>query len=507
MTTPAEGNNTQRRSNRILNWLYDFVQSYGLDFFSVVIAGTGLLLYEISSAITPEAIGRWTLLALLAISISNMGNRGTRIKEIQRMTKDSTTLVREHLDRAVLEENISRAIDEHLGKVDKCKTVGIVQIFEGFDSTQFRKRCQEAEKSVRILDAWTGQLDAIIGSLQEAASRGLDVQIILLKPNSPQAWYRIRDLFAFKDISPTEGGESIRRELARLDALHRENDPENKIRVRVYDAIPTASIYGFDDTNIVSTHWRRLSSMESTQLEVVVPARDLKPSLASAVHNHFMDLWDSAEELTHDILQAAESNAASSTPAVDALPRALVQGTEEFKDQPIRMREFVQRQARKLPELQKVMPAPDPLDLSGHQILWVDDHPINNALEVQTLKQLGIEIIQVQSTEEARKLLRKSHQMSRKAGRSKFDLIVSDLNRDEQDGTNPEAGRELFDHIQGDGDLSSHRHVPFIFYSDSVSNLDAGTKANVHGATDEANELINLVISAFRGRDLDQEAL
>ena len=46
MTTPAEGNNTQRRSKRILNWLYDFVESYGLDFFSVVIAGTGLLLYE-----------------------------------------------------------------------------------------------------------------------------------------------------------------------------------------------------------------------------------------------------------------------------------------------------------------------------------------------------------------------------------------------------------------------------------------------------------------------------
>ena len=218
MTMPGEENNPgtpKRRSKRIIDWLYDFVESYGLDFVSVLIAGTGLLLYEISY-ISAEAIGRWTLLALLGISISNMGNRGTRIREIQRMTKESMTLVREHLDKTVLEENVARAIDEHLGKVDKFKSLGIVQIFEGFDSTKFRKRCQEAQKSIRILDTWTGQLDSIIGSLQEAASRGLEIKILLLKPNSPQAWYRVRDLFAFKELSPSEGGESIRGQVLKV---------------------------------------------------------------------------------------------------------------------------------------------------------------------------------------------------------------------------------------------------------------------------------------------------
>ena len=247
--------------------------------------------------------------------------------------------------------------------------------------------------------------------------------------------------------------------------------------------------------------------MQSTQLEVAVPTRGLDSGLARAVHNHFIDLWESAEELTEELLRTAGSKDVSNTPAVDALPHAIVQGTEEYKDQPIQMREFVRKQVSKLPELQAVMPAPNPLDLGGRQILWVDDHPTNNALEVQTLKQLGADIIQVTSTDEANTLLRKSHQMLRTADRSKFDLIISDLNREERGDTNPNAGFELFDHIQRDSNLKSYRDVPFIFYSDSVGRVDELPDKRVYGTTGEANELIDLVISALQDLEQNREAL
>jgi CheY-like chemotaxis protein len=390
--------------------------------------------------------------------------------------------------------------------VDKCKTVGIKGIFEGFDAGKFWERARTAKRSIRILDTWTGQLE-ITRPLREAATRGVSIQILLLNPNSKQAWYRMRDLSTKPgDTPPQQARYIIRNELERLFELCQDSEVNGNIDVRVYDALPTACIYGFDDVNIVGTYWRGLSNIESTLLEVVVPSPDLHPPIAESVHNHFTDLWSNgSEELTAELLQA-DSQDASSTPAVEVLPQVIKQGTEKYRDEAARMSEFVRKQVRKLSELEAVMPAPDPPNLSGHYILWVDDIPINNAFESHMLQKLGIDITQATSTEEARGFLRESNVMPRIGEQNRFDLIITDLNREEQGGNNPNAGAELFDHIQQDEDLSLYRDVPFIFYSDSVARLDGDRKARAYGATDKPNELIERVTSAVQGIELDEES-
>lgn len=69
--------------------------------------------------------------------------------------------------------------------------------------------------------------------------------------------------------------------------------------------------------------------------------------------------------------------------------------------------------------------------LAGGRILWVDDSPANNRLEVQSLRAAGVEIDTATSNQEALSYL----------GRSHYDLVLSDVHRPPPQ--EPEAGLAL----------------------------------------------------------------
>ena len=68
-------------------------------------------------------------------------------------------------------------------------------------------------------------------------------------------------------------------------------------------------------------------------------------------------------------------------------------------------------------------------DFSGKHVLWVDDKPEGNQLEIIALTALGLQISEVTTTEQGISELR---------ARS-FDVVISDMKR----GTNDEAGFDL----------------------------------------------------------------
>jgi CheY-like chemotaxis protein len=75
----------------------------------------------------------------------------------------------------------------------------------------------------------------------------------------------------------------------------------------------------------------------------------------------------------------------------------------------------------------------------GWPILWVDDHPTNNASIIRALAdQFGIRVDIALATREALDLFR----------RQKYSLIISDLGREEEGENKPMAGLELIQAVR-----------------------------------------------------------
>jgi CheY-like chemotaxis protein len=82
-----------------------------------------------------------------------------------------------------------------------------------------------------------------------------------------------------------------------------------------------------------------------------------------------------------------------------------------------------------------------PSDNSVHRILWVDDNPKNNAFEIDGLNRLGVEVVQVRSTDEALLTVR--------AGA--FGLVITDMTREENGVRRHLAGLDLIRQIRAAG--------------------------------------------------------
>ena len=113
------------------------------------------------------------------------------------------------------------------------------------------------------------------------------------------------------------------------------------------------------------------------------------------------------------------------------------------------------------------------------RILWVDDYPVNNAFEVDTLQRKGVIIDQVKSTAEALKEV--------DSGRP-FDVVISDMGRD-ADG--PDAGLALLAALR-----ARSVTAPVIFYASApaVARTKAQAMADgAYGITSSATELMSLL--------------
>ncbi|WP_030410535.1 response regulator [Streptomyces sp. NRRL S-1448] len=90
------------------------------------------------------------------------------------------------------------------------------------------------------------------------------------------------------------------------------------------------------------------------------------------------------------------------------------------------------------------------------RVLWVDDHPSNNAFEAAQLQALGVDVVQVESTDKGIDAL--------SASAPPFDAVISNMARKEDGSLHPDAGTELAREIRARG-----YDVPvFIYASDQT---------------------------------------
>lgn len=138
----------------------------------------------------------------------------------------------------------------------------------------------------------------------------------------------------------------------------------------------------------------------------------------------------------------------------------------------------VRRQARRLIDVPE-----------SRRVLWVDDHPANNAGEQAALAKLQIDVVAVRSTDEALAQLA--------SGSDAFDLVISDWHRGDE---GPLAGLRLLAAMRERG----HAQPVVVYHGTfgSVKRAALAASARAAGAFGEAvlpGELMGLVLGALEG--------
>lgn len=115
--------------------------------------------------------------------------------------------------------------------------------------------------------------------------------------------------------------------------------------------------------------------------------------------------------------------------------------------------------------------------LTGSRLLWIDDNPTNNAVEIRLLNRLGIAIDLARDDAEAQQRL----------ALGVYDLVLSDMAR----GGVADAGRKFLPQI-----TKAMLAPPLIFYVGKNQDTPQGA----FGLTTRPDELLNLVFDALQRR-------
>jgi len=156
---------------------------------------------------------------------------------------------------------------------------------------------------------------------------------------------------------------------------------------------------------------------------------------------------------------------------------------ELIKDLQNQVAALQKSQGQPSPAFAAASPPPTPIATRppARSILWVDDHPRNNAVLIQNLMEAGITVTTAVSTREAAGLFRTKT----------FDKVVTDLSRTENEHINPTAGLELVKTLREMND-----DVPIYIYTsaDKAEKMfDAAQEAGANQITGSATILMALL--------------
>ncbi|WP_285100516.1 hypothetical protein [Promicromonospora sp. MEB111] len=109
-------------------------------------------------------------------------------------------------------------------------------------------------------------------------------------------------------------------------------------------------------------------------------------------------------------------------------------------------------------------------------ILWVDDHPENNAMVAESWRRDGAEVDTARSTAEAMRLL---------AGR-RYGMVISDMGRHESGVDVSDAGLRLLAQVR-----AADAHLPFVLYGNVEPVAEAARAAGATLVTGSTFELVD----------------
>ncbi len=152
-------------------------------------------------------------------------------------------------------------------------------------------------QQITILNTWIPGIDILADALLDALARGATVSILLVDPDSDVANLRSRALQGSTPCRFRDGpvGPGVRHCLDVLATISHVLDLERQpnLRVRLYDSIPSMSVYSVDERAFVSFFLHGELAVRSAQIEVL----GLDSIMGKLVAREIQTLWSTGQEL------------------------------------------------------------------------------------------------------------------------------------------------------------------------------------------------------------------
>lgn len=184
---------------------------------------------------------------------------------------------------------------------------GIVGVDPNLEYHRLRQYITEAREVV-ILDTWIPGIDILADALADAIEHGTSVSILLLHPQSQiaqlcgQRTTRVR--FRQDMIRP-----GIEHSLDVLTAVsHMDDSHHGGLRVRLYDALPSFSLYGIDDRAFISFSMHGHLAVASPQIQL----RGRDSLMGRCAFQELAALWETAYEIADISQWRSETSSLSS---------------------------------------------------------------------------------------------------------------------------------------------------------------------------------------------------
>lgn len=147
---------------------------------------------------------------------------------------------------------------------------GVVQVHPRFPEEAFTRFVDDATQQVAILQTWIPNLHRLQWALRQAlVERHVEVRILLLHPWSPVA--RLREEALRRDPALAEDVKAnVERCLSLLETLAADVAPADRarLRVRLYNSLPSIAVYRVDERYLVSSFMHGSLAVDSAQVEV-----------------------------------------------------------------------------------------------------------------------------------------------------------------------------------------------------------------------------------------------
>ncbi|MGW2092376.1 response regulator [Promicromonospora sukumoe] len=127
-------------------------------------------------------------------------------------------------------------------------------------------------------------------------------------------------------------------------------------------------------------------------------------------------------------------------------------------------------------EQERTMTPPGGTPSGSHSILWVDDHPENNAMLAESWRREGAVVDTARTTDEAMGLL----------AAHRYGLVISDMGRHESGIDVPDAGLRLLTRVR-----ETDGGIPFVLYGNVEQVAESARAAGATLVTGSTFELVD----------------
>ena len=305
---------------------YEYALSKGIPFFACVIHSDELKkrgdkeykkfceidntgkLKEFRNIVTSRAVRFWSDAKDIKIAIFESLREFSQRDDIQGWIKKSDSI-----DYEFVVSQQTQLIAENLKLQSENRSyfnLGLSNIHRDFSREQFREKLEKQDKQsteIDILQTFAPNLDYFKEALIGCILRGIHVRLLLSWPKSPAVKLREVALRKYNrspifDTNKSNVEQEVFKNLDTLEEIFRRidliNDCKGSLKVRLYNSIPSISMYRANDYCLVGVFLHGRLAIDSFQLELT----GLDTTLANVCLTEFDRIWEIAREIMPQLL-------------------------------------------------------------------------------------------------------------------------------------------------------------------------------------------------------------